>query len=253
MSFYRPCWLTPSNGQTLDLRDLSPPFAIGADWSPSGGKNLLHELKVAWLYGRETGAGPTLGFEALARAVTIDAARVAKCEPWLGSLAPNTFADLIVLRRRFEDPYENLVRATERDVQLVCIDGEPRYGDAQTLAAFVTNLTNAEYLAIHGETMVLNLDQPSSPPQGLTLNQAQMRLTAVISDLRNNKQLQRFENSDAGPAFDIEFDMQSTRQPEPMDGFAPMDLKKLAPLESVLLDSLTVASDLPMLEAMQAT
>lgn len=251
----RVVWSPLSNlllyGQTLDPRQLHPPFAIGSDWSPSGSKNLLLELKVAWLLGQEMQLGATLGFEALARAVTVDAAGVAQCDGALGSLAVGRLADLLVLRRRHADPFENLVRATERDVQLVFIAGWPRYGAKVWMQAWGAASQALEALDLHGQPMSLLLDQPGSPLQGLGLQQAMQSLEVALQGLGAPPVSPSAALEGAlgigEDSFDIELDLQAPQGPD-----VAADTLETAPLKSVPLDALTVVSDSGLLDRIAA-
>jgi 5-methylthioadenosine/S-adenosylhomocysteine deaminase len=105
--------------------DAGVPVALGADWLPSGSTSLLAEMKVAR---RELARqGHPIGADALVAMVTSVAARVAGLDEHLGSLAAGRAADLVVLERHHEDPYENVCLADPSWVELVCIGGDITY------------------------------------------------------------------------------------------------------------------------------
>ena len=109
-------------GEALDA---GVPVALGADWLPSGSTSLLAEMKVAR---RELARqGHPIGADALVAMVTSVAARVAGLDEHLGSLAAGRVADLVVLERHHEDPYENVCLADPSWVELVCIGGDITY------------------------------------------------------------------------------------------------------------------------------
>ena len=60
-------------------------IGLGSDWSPTGSKNLLGELKVAWLYSQHALNG-LLSARDLVAMATRDAARILKWEGRLGTL-----------------------------------------------------------------------------------------------------------------------------------------------------------------------
>jgi len=101
------------------------PVALGADWLPSGSVSLLDELRVARRVlagqGRPTTAADLVGM------VTSGAARVAGLDAHLGSLAVGRPADLVVLERLHEDPYESVCLADPAAVRMVCIGGDVSY------------------------------------------------------------------------------------------------------------------------------
>jgi cytosine/adenosine deaminase-related metal-dependent hydrolase len=101
------------------------PVALGADWLPSGSTSLLAEMKVAR---RELARQGTLIPAAdLVEMVTAGAARIAGLADHLGSLAPGRPADVLVVERHHEDPYENVCQADPSWVELVAIGGDVTY------------------------------------------------------------------------------------------------------------------------------
>ncbi len=230
-------------GQTIDptvLVQEKSPFALGCDWTPSGSRNLLMELKVAWLCAQQVeSVDDRLGFEDLANAVTVRAATAAAWQGQLGTIEVGKLADLLVLDARNDDPYENLVRATEREVKLVTVAGIPRCGDAKLMRMAGLSDALTEALTVGGRRKRLHLHQPDSPLGTLTFKAARERLKSVLSDLdfaRNNPA--SFEPLGAGPHIDIDLDMQPTE----IDS-GPSPLADLPPLSSVVLDAPTVIDD----------
>jgi cytosine/adenosine deaminase-related metal-dependent hydrolase len=140
--------------------------SLGTDWSPSGSRNLLGEIKIADLALRDPailGASRDLvpelslagkrGVEA-ARAemaldglivdmVTRNPAATVRWRDQAGSIEAGKAADLFVVTDAFAEardhlprsPYRSLIDATERDVRLVLVGGEPLAGDVELMAA----------------------------------------------------------------------------------------------------------------------
>ena len=109
-------WSPQSNlrlyGETTraaDALELGLLVGLGADWLPSASTSLLAELKVARRELFNQGAKPTP--KQLVDMVTRDAAKMAGLEDKLGQLEAGRPADLVVLERREEDPWENVVEA----------------------------------------------------------------------------------------------------------------------------------------------
>jgi len=138
--------------------------ALGTDWSPSGSPNLLTELKVAdralrdeRLLGSRRAELPTLSLvgrtgagrreaeveldRLLVEMVTINAARAVRWDDRVGSIEPGKVADLLVISRPLPpaipvfplSPYRSLIDATEADVALVLVGGEPIAGDVSAM------------------------------------------------------------------------------------------------------------------------
>lgn len=148
-------------GKTLDPARLAGvPFSIGCDWAPSGGKNLLEEVKVAHL--AAAAAGAPLSPFALVDAVTRRAAENVGWGAALGTLEAGKYADLLVLDTVRADPYENLLHATERHVQLVVVAGFPRHGDALVMNRFAPAAARGEDVTVGGRPKRLYLEHPKA-------------------------------------------------------------------------------------------
>jgi 5-methylthioadenosine/S-adenosylhomocysteine deaminase len=107
------------------------PVGLGADWLPSGSTSLLAEMKVARRCLEEQGLD--IGAKRLVQMVTRDAAEIAGLGDKMGTLAKDRPADVLVLERREEDPWENVAEADPSWVDLVMIDGDLAYGRADWL------------------------------------------------------------------------------------------------------------------------
>jgi hypothetical protein len=154
-------------------------MGLGADWSYSGSKNLLGELKVARAVAAATHGG--LSDRDLVAMVTRDAAAILRWDAALGTLEPGKRADLVVIEGTAGDPYEALLRASEASVRLVLIGGKARFGDA----ALMAGLTDTEPLRVGGQPRALALREPSADPEvaSLTLAEAEQRLQDALSRL----------------------------------------------------------------------
>jgi Amidohydrolase family len=140
--------------------------SLGTDWTPSGSRTLLHELKVADVALRDPRvlgasrdevpafalAGKPLLLRLLAEAaldrqlvdmVTRNPALTLRWYDQVGSVEVGKAADLMMIRWPAEVPpsgvaptvYRALIDADESDVELVLRSGEPLAGDVGTIAA----------------------------------------------------------------------------------------------------------------------
>jgi 5-methylthioadenosine/S-adenosylhomocysteine deaminase len=124
-------------GQTTDVvaaRQAGLIVCLGADWSPSGSKSLLGELKVADLRNR-TKLGSAFSDQELCAMVTSNPAHALGWQEFVGALRPGLHGDFLVLSDQGKDPYRTLIESTESDVQLVAINGYPMYGTQQLMQA----------------------------------------------------------------------------------------------------------------------
>lgn len=108
-------------------------ICIGTDWSPSGGKNLLGEMKVAYKYSKTKWNG-ILSYQDICKMVTCNPADAVGWKNFVGRIEAGLYADIVVISDRGEDPYETLVKATDDDVRLVFVGGDPLYGDSIFMA-----------------------------------------------------------------------------------------------------------------------
>ncbi len=120
-------WLYGATTDVASARARGMRICLGADWSPSGSKSLLGELKVADLYNRER-LGGLLSSADICRMATCNPADAIGWSDRLGRLRAGLHADLLVVARREDDVYGNLVTSIEADVRLVTINGYPMYG-----------------------------------------------------------------------------------------------------------------------------
>jgi cytosine/adenosine deaminase-related metal-dependent hydrolase len=173
-------WSPMSNlllyGDTADIRAAKESgvlMGIGSDWSPSGSKNLLGELKAARLVSEHLGG--VFSDRELVAMATGNAARILKWERALGSIEPGKRADLMVVNGRQGDPYARLLAGRETSITLVVINGVPRYGQPRLMHPFGSG---TEEWQVGASRRLLNLAQETADPAvgALTLQAAQHRL-----------------------------------------------------------------------------
>jgi 5-methylthioadenosine/S-adenosylhomocysteine deaminase len=163
-------------GQTADVKaakDHDVRVGIGSDWSPSGSKNLLGELKVARLVSAEQGA--RFADRELLAMATRNAAEILQWDKALGSIEPGKRADLLVVSGRSADPYATLMEARESGITMVVIDGVPRLGSERLMGRFGQG---TEPWRVGGAKRVLYLTQETADPVvgALKLGEARDRL-----------------------------------------------------------------------------
>jgi hypothetical protein len=245
-------------------------IGLGSDWSPSGSKNLLGELKVARLLdGDRSVFKQDRDLIALA---TRDGARILRWDSKLGTIEQGKRADLVILTGRSGDPYDRLLHARETTIRMVAIDGVPRCGATELMGEFELG-PGTERVTVGGSDRVLNLADPQANPviEALSLgtatdrlNDAMERLPALAKELEGPPSGLAAELSTGTEArwmLLLDHDEpagldQRPHLPGP-DGLPTAELSVLpalaAPplselLEPVALDPITVADDGPFLE-----
>ncbi|MGA9676191.1 MAG: amidohydrolase family protein [Mycobacterium sp.] len=267
-------------GQTADVAGakaagsaLTPlKIGLGSDWSPSGSKSLFGELKVARAYSQSN--GNIFGDEELVRLATSAGAEILGWEKVVGSIEVDKRADLLVIAGQADGaPYAQLFAGDERRVQLVAINGTPRYG---TQALMVADGPGLEVLTVGGEQRVLYLKQETEDPDvaALSLAQARSKLADALQNITELRLAQEAAHppETLAPAPQLgagqprlaldEFEHTNfTQRPHlPFEGIAtgPTDRPAVAapPISSILspitLDALTVADDPGFLDRVAA-
>lgn len=170
-------------GGTVDLRaakDSGIRIGLGSDWAPSGSKNLIGEMKVAWLASRE--AGDVFTPEEIVCMATRDAARILEWDGELGTIEPGKRADLLAVNGQQGDDYLRLIEARETSITLVVVNGVPRVGQPRLMERFGPG---TEEIQVGRSTRILNLEQQTAHPLvgDLTLTEATDRLGRALRDL----------------------------------------------------------------------
>jgi 5-methylthioadenosine/S-adenosylhomocysteine deaminase len=155
--------------RAADALELGVPVGLGADWLPSGSTSLLAELKVAARVLAAQGREPAP--RQLVEMVTATAARIAGLGDHLGTLEPGRPADVLVLERHHQDPYENVLAADPSWVELVLVGGDLSYGRADWVGELAAGADRLEPLLAWGKRMLLDTSfqvrPDGSPPPTL--------------------------------------------------------------------------------------
>jgi len=179
-------WSPQSNlrlyGETTsiaDAMDLEIPVALGADWLPSGSRSLLDEMRVARHEAASQDA-PITDRE-LVRIVTRGAASIAGLASDLGLLAQGRPADVVVLERHAQDPWESVLTADPSGVELVTIAGDLAYGRREWIERLGApdQVAQGERVIAWGKPMLLDTSYavlPHDPP----LRLAELRDQLII-------------------------------------------------------------------------
>jgi 5-methylthioadenosine/S-adenosylhomocysteine deaminase len=156
-------------------------IGLGSDWSPTGSKSLLGELKVALLYSEHVLNGLFTTRDLVAMA-TRDAARILKWEGLLGTITAGARADLLVIDSRTGDPYDALLRAKEPDIRLVMINGVARYGVPSLMAPLAPD---EQTVSVGGQSRKLFLKQETADPDvsAVSLRTATDSLRDALHDI----------------------------------------------------------------------
>ena len=157
-------------------------IGIGSDWSPSGSKNLLGELKAAKLYSEQNGKIFS-DFQLISMA-TLNAAKIIKWDEHIGTIETGKLADFLIVDGISGDAFNQLLHASEKDLSLVVINGTPRCGSKQLMKKFGKA---SEEIKMGGTTKALNLIEASENPVvgKLKLSDASAKLLKALNNLKS--------------------------------------------------------------------
>ena len=105
---------------------------IGTDSSATGSANLLAEIK----YDRELYQklyGEDLPPKKIFEMITVNAAKAFRMQDRVGALEDGLLGDILVLKAKNDCPYENLVNADMKDIELLTLAGKPVFGELRFL------------------------------------------------------------------------------------------------------------------------
>lgn len=173
-------------------------IALGSDWSPSGSKNLLEELKVAYLVSKNNEPGPIFTDEELVRMTTSNPAKILGWEKALGSLEAGMKADILIVGGYHGNPYKKLIHATEKSLLGVFINGVPRCVQKRILNKFDFDDTDIEKFKIENVTRYIYLKEsdPENILHGISLKDSQNKIAAGLQNL--DELANQLENASGG-------------------------------------------------------
>jgi 5-methylthioadenosine/S-adenosylhomocysteine deaminase len=170
-------WLYRDTTRVDEAQKAGVRVCLGADWSPSGSKNLLGELKVADMWNRTHLGGAFTDLE-LCEMVTCNPADALGWGERLGRLKVGLHGDVLVTSDRGGDAYRNLIESVERDVLFVAINGQPFYGTPGLMGA--AGAKNGEPITVGRLERSIVLIYPGVPD-------ADIGWAAVLADIKAAK------------------------------------------------------------------
>lgn len=247
-------WSPTSNlmlyGSTLQLQpvlDSGVNWILGCDWSPTGGKNPLFELKVARAVAQAQGV--TLPAREFVAAVTSRAAAAVRWESAVGQITAGFRADLLVLAGAAADPYEQLIAATESDVELVMIDGVVRAGTAALFDAAGVPAHGRETVKVGKRNQLLWLRDPGTMLDGFTLERAR---TILVERMANPQEATEESSDEATEDDGFELLLDDELAPLPPLGGQDESTEEAAEIMAQKPDALTVEGDAELWKTLRA-
>ncbi|MDO6415836.1 amidohydrolase family protein [Sphingomonas sp. BIUV-7] len=225
-------------------------IALGSDWSPSGSKNLLGELKIARIVSDHLGGLFTNAD--LARMVTSTPAEMLGWSGQVGSIERGKKADLLILEGDAPDPHAQLIDAREDDVLAVVIDGRPRHG---RMGFLDFHASRQERIVIGGKDYSLDLTEAGTDMlAGLSLATAIAKLTHGLANLPALAAQAAAVPAHALAYFDrqpvsVDFELED---PVDFSAFQTMALRAVPALKPLALAPITAVDDAGFVPALKA-
>ncbi len=150
-------WCPASNifllGETLSARNFLDAVgnlknvALGSDSRLTGSRDLLEEMRQATEFGDVTP-------KEIFCMVTENPAKMLRL-PNAGALSVGFPADLLIVPPLHGDPFKTLTLCSRKDVLLVVVDGQPRYGDLQLSDVFAALKVKSASVQVDGKHKLL--------------------------------------------------------------------------------------------------
>ena len=162
-----------------DIKQRGIPLSLGVDWSPSGCKNILGELKVALKISQHH--GNVFSHADLVAMCTSNPATMIAWDDKVGRIKEGLRADLLVIDGVHEDPYLALIQARENDIDSVLVDGIVRLAKATPSVAAQPGST--ELCKVGGLPYYIDVPSQQGIWQGMTLSTAIAKLSYGLENL----------------------------------------------------------------------
>jgi 5-methylthioadenosine/S-adenosylhomocysteine deaminase len=134
---------------------------IGTDSAATGSCNFLAEIKYARKLYRKL-YGEDLPAKTIFKMCTENAARAFRMDDRIGMLEKGKLADILVLRGKKTNPFENLVSASMEDIELLTLEGRPVYGEKRFIELFGAKLSKGySEVTVGGRPMFVKGDPAS--------------------------------------------------------------------------------------------
>ena len=177
-------WLYGGTTDVLAARSSGIRVCLGSDWTPSGTRNVLGELKVAAEWNQQSLGGVLTDADLVEMATSNPGDTLAS--PWkvqVGRLVPGALADIAVFAHVHPDPWRTVVDATERHVRLVMVGGRPAYGNTALLAR--AGAVDVEQITVAGvrRGIVMRLPEELLPAEPDLQAQATKSWAAGLAEL----------------------------------------------------------------------
>jgi hypothetical protein len=170
-------------GKTADIESAvreSMQIAIGSDWSPTGSKNLFHELKIAYAFAKQKGILSEKEIVAMGTSIP---AKIIKWDKKLGSLEAGKKADMMIMNFSSDNPYKSFLESDETKIGQVIINGIPRYGEKKYFTELSITETEGYDIGNNKHFFYFRNHQPEPVLVNIGINDAITKLTDGLKNI----------------------------------------------------------------------
>lgn len=144
--------------------------SIGSDWSLSGTKSMLYELKVANMVNQKK-LGGKIPADELLRMVTLNGAKASHLADMIGSIEKGKLADYFIMAKNkaLKTPLETLLQAQDSSIEAVFVNGLPVIGKEKLVKdlSVEMNLETPKSLKDSSCKNAVSVIIPEEAPQGM--------------------------------------------------------------------------------------
>jgi len=157
-------------------------ISFAPDWAPSGSPSMLFEAKVVNEYSKKK-LGGILTPKKIVSMMTENPAIISSYQDYIGKIKKGMRADITVLKKKDKSPYKSVLNSFNQDVNLVMVDGQPIYGNAEYFKK-LNKGNDYEMFEVNGVKKALDITDPEIPNDNMTFKQL---MTLLIKEFKEAK------------------------------------------------------------------
>lgn len=196
---------SPSSNFHLYGQDITAPIelilewdittALGPDWTISGAFDMLEEMRIAYDYGQRNDI-EALTPKRIWEMATIGGADAVGLADYIGRLEPGYHADIAIFGRNGDDPYRAVLDSRAEDLELVMIDGDVYFGDAD-LEGIARNEHCESFFTCGVDKFVCAVDFPTAGDRrDETVNDIRHQLVSILDGREDAPDEEQYDRGD---------------------------------------------------------
>ncbi|HPG29800.1 MAG TPA: amidohydrolase family protein [bacterium] len=159
-------------------------ISFAPDWGPSGSPNILYEAKVVAEYNAKE-LDNMISPKEIVSMMTEYPAIICGYDKFVGQIKEGLRADIIVLKKKDDDPYKSVLKSAMEDVNLVMVDGQPLYGDMEYYPKFDKG-NDYEIIEVNNKDKAVDITEENLEKGDQTLADLFKILNESFEDIKKN-------------------------------------------------------------------